>query len=150
MPLAAPPAKPDSMLGLDSPVWVDAPPLIARAFRRAFDSATSFTVGLEEELLLLDPVTFQPANVIEWAMGRLDGDDRFCCEFSAAQIELRTPPAHTAFGACPSLPLRARTPWSTWRARSGLPPSARTLPRWHPSRPRDESATTESLPSNLG
>jgi carboxylate-amine ligase len=88
-------ASPGLSLGLEGPIWVDPPDVVAEAYRDAFDATTSLTVGLEEELLLLDPWTFHPINAIAEVLARLGSDVRFACEFRAAQVELITRPAWT-------------------------------------------------------
>lgn len=58
-------------------------------------SAPPLTVGLEEEVLLLDPWTFAPAPVAAQALARLDGDPRFTSELPADQLEITIGPART-------------------------------------------------------
>jgi carboxylate-amine ligase len=64
----------------------------AADLRAAFDAPEPLTVGLEEELMLLDPETLdllpRAAAVVEPA-----GDPRFKLEMPAAQLELSLPPA---------------------------------------------------------
>jgi carboxylate-amine ligase len=67
----------------------------AFAMRRRFDHAPSLTIGLEEELILLDPARFQPVDAIEDVLARVGGDRRFKPELRCAQLELVTPPAST-------------------------------------------------------
>ena len=67
----------------------------AFAMRRRFEHAQPLTVGVEEELLLLDPVTFLPVDAAEDVLARLDGDSRFKPELRCAQLELVTPSAST-------------------------------------------------------
>ena len=72
-----------------------APPADAGALRAAFDAEgrADLTVGLEEELMLLDPETLDLApRAAEVVAGRA-GDPRYKLELPAAQIELVTPPA---------------------------------------------------------
>ncbi|HEY7691587.1 MAG TPA: YbdK family carboxylate-amine ligase [Gaiellaceae bacterium] len=89
--------------GLDPmPAWVDAAWEVAEGCRRAFSRGPSFTVGLEEELMLLDPTTLLPANAIEEALVRLE-DDRFTHELRSAQLELRTNPHLLVSDACREL-----------------------------------------------
>lgn len=90
--LAAPPVS-SSSAERSRPLWTDSPWLLGETFRRAFEGGPSLTVGLEEELLLLDPETLLPANEIERVLTRLDGERRFTREFRAAQLELITPPS---------------------------------------------------------
>jgi len=66
----------------------------AADLRRAFDAPAPLTLGIEEELMLLDPETLdllpRAAEVVEAA-----GDGRFKLEMPAAQLELSLPPART-------------------------------------------------------
>jgi carboxylate-amine ligase len=62
----------------------------------AFGSADRpMTVGLEEELMLLDPETLDLAPCAADVLARLDGDGRFMPELPAAQLEIVVPPAVT-------------------------------------------------------
>ena len=61
--------------------------------RQAFDEEAPLTVGIEEELMLLDPETLDLAPRARELLARLEGDPRFKPELPAAQIELLTPPA---------------------------------------------------------
>jgi glutamate---cysteine ligase / carboxylate-amine ligase len=66
----------------------------AADLRAAFDAPAPLTIGLEEELMLLDPETLdllpRAADVVEPA-----GDPRFKLEMPAAQLELSLPPARS-------------------------------------------------------
>jgi glutamate---cysteine ligase / carboxylate-amine ligase len=66
----------------------------AADLRAAFDAPEPLTLGLEEELMLLDPATLdllpRAADVVERA-----GDARFKLEMPAAQLELSLPPARS-------------------------------------------------------
>jgi carboxylate-amine ligase len=66
----------------------------AAALRAAFDAPEPLTIGIEEELMLLDRETFdllpRAPEVVEAA-----GDERFKLELPAAQLELSLPPVHT-------------------------------------------------------
>jgi carboxylate-amine ligase len=53
------------------------------------------TVGLEEELMLLDPETLDLAPCAPDVLARLDGDGRFKAELPAAQLEIVGRPAAT-------------------------------------------------------
>jgi carboxylate-amine ligase len=72
------------------------PQLDTAEIRRRFDGTGGFTVGIEEEVMLLDPETGELAPVAERVLARLDGDPRFTSELPAAQLEIRTRPAATA------------------------------------------------------
>jgi glutamate---cysteine ligase / carboxylate-amine ligase len=64
--------------------------LSGAALRAAFDRAPSYTVGLEDEIMLLDPETHELAPVAQELLGRLDGDERFKLELPASQLEIVT------------------------------------------------------------
>ncbi len=65
---------------------------IEKALRAAFDPPAPATVGVEEELMLLDPETLDLLPRAREVLGRLEGDRRFKPELPAAQIELITEP----------------------------------------------------------
>jgi carboxylate-amine ligase len=62
------------------------------ALRATFDAPRPFTVGLEEEVFLLDPETFELVERAPELVERLGGEGRFKLELPAAQIELITSP----------------------------------------------------------
>ena len=62
------------------------------ALRAVFDRSGGLTVGLEEEVLLLDPQTLDPAPVAADVVARAAGDPRIKLELPAAQVELLTRP----------------------------------------------------------
>jgi carboxylate-amine ligase len=82
--------------------WSDSAPDVAADCRRAFSNETPFTVGLEEELILLEPRTLLPLNDVEGALVYLE-DDRFTCELRSAQLEAVTPPCASVADACQAL-----------------------------------------------
>jgi carboxylate-amine ligase len=63
--------------------------------RAAFDRHDAMTVGLEEELMLLDPRTLDLAPRAVDALAAVAGDPRFKLEMPAAQFEALTPPRAT-------------------------------------------------------
>ncbi len=71
------------------------PNLTPAALRAAFDAPgrADLTVGLEEELMLLDAETLDLAPCAPAMLDALGGDPRFKLELPAAQLELVTPPA---------------------------------------------------------
>lgn len=73
----------------------NAPTPTASALRGAFDAPRPETVGLEEELMLVDPVTWDLTPRALDVLGRLNGDGRFKQELPAAQVEIAAPPAAT-------------------------------------------------------
>ena len=68
------------------------PPPNADELRAAFDAPTPFTVGVEEELMLLDPETHDLIPRAGDALAAVEGDDRFKLELPAAQLEIKLPP----------------------------------------------------------
>jgi carboxylate-amine ligase len=65
----------------------------------SFRTQGHFSLGLEEELMLLDARTLDPAPVAEIVLERLDGDGRYQRELRASQLELITPVAGNACAA---------------------------------------------------
>ncbi len=61
--------------------------------RELFDATPPMTIGLEEELMLLDPVTLDLAPRSLEVLARTDGDPRFVAELPAAHLEIVTAPA---------------------------------------------------------
>jgi carboxylate-amine ligase len=66
-----------------------------RALQRRFDETGGLTVGLEEEVMLLDPVTLDLTAAAHTVCDRASGDPRFKRELPAAQLEIVTEPAAT-------------------------------------------------------
>jgi carboxylate-amine ligase len=64
----------------------------ADTIRAAFDGVSDMTVGLEEEVLLVDREHRRLASRAAEVLDRLQGDPRFKPELPAAQLELLTPP----------------------------------------------------------
>lgn len=65
----------------------------AAALRVAFDrSVLSLTVGVEEELMLIDPSSGRLVPRIEQVLRSVAGDERFGTELRASQVELVTRP----------------------------------------------------------
>jgi carboxylate-amine ligase len=71
--------------------------------RDAFEGDAPMTVGLEEELMLLDPETLDLAPRAAAVLERLEGDARFTSELPAAQLEIVLPPAATVSEAAAAL-----------------------------------------------
>ncbi|HWT92136.1 MAG TPA: glutamate-cysteine ligase family protein, partial [Solirubrobacteraceae bacterium] len=72
------------------------PDLTADDLRALFDAPSPMTIGVEEELMLLDPRTFDLAPRAAEALDALRGDARFTKELPAAQLEIVLPPTRTA------------------------------------------------------
>ena len=75
----------------------------AAALRRRFEETGGFTVGVEEEVMLLDPRSLDLAPHAEALCGRMPDDPRFKRELPAAQIEIVTEPATSAGAAVEQL-----------------------------------------------
>ena len=72
--------------------WSDRDRAVA-GLRVAFDlSVLSLTVGVEEELMLIDPSSGRLVAGIEHVLRRVGGDERFDAELRASQVELVTRP----------------------------------------------------------
>jgi carboxylate-amine ligase len=84
-------------------VWADSPRLTASACRAAFEHPQSFTVGVEEELLLVDPDTLDLAAAVEEVLPLLGGDERFARELRPCQLETVSGVCTTAAEACRAL-----------------------------------------------
>ncbi|HEY0631750.1 MAG TPA: YbdK family carboxylate-amine ligase [Thermoleophilaceae bacterium] len=68
----------------------------AETLRDTFDAPTELTVGIEEELMLLDPETLDLAPVAPQLLERVEGDGRFKLELPAAQFEIASPALRNA------------------------------------------------------
>ena len=75
----------------------------AEELRATFDGTPPLTVGLEEEVMLLDPVTLELAPRAKEALARLDGDGCFKLELPASQLEIVTAPHAGVPGAMAEL-----------------------------------------------
>jgi glutamate---cysteine ligase / carboxylate-amine ligase len=71
--------------------------------RAAFEAPRPPTVGLEEELMVLDPETLDLLPRAGELLARLEGDARFKRELPAAQLEIAAPPAATVAEAAGGL-----------------------------------------------
>lgn len=91
--------------------------LDADALRLAFQHDRGLTVGLEEELMLVDPETLDLAPCAPALLTRLEGDERYTSELPAAQLEIVGRPAATVPQAAAEL-LQARRDLA--RAAAGL------------------------------
>jgi glutamate---cysteine ligase / carboxylate-amine ligase len=74
-----------------------------RTLAATFDAVEPLTVGIEEELMLLDPDTLDLAPVGPQLLERLGGDSRFKLEMPAGQLEIALPPARSAAGLAAGL-----------------------------------------------
>lgn len=86
-----------------SPTWEETPAISVDRCRAAFEHTTGFTIGVEEELMLVDPESYDLLPVIDEALAAVEGDCRFQRELRAAQLEIVTPVCSTAADACREL-----------------------------------------------
>ncbi len=92
------------------PAWTGEPPaLTVAACRRAFANTRPFTLGVEEELMLLAPESLELAPAIDAVLDAVSDDPRFRRELRAAQIEIVTPVCEDAAAAERSLVEARRT-----------------------------------------
>src|SRR5688572_7406510 len=84
-------------------------PVTARSLHAVFDAPAPMTVGVEEELMLLDPDTLDLAPVSAEILDAVGADARFKREFPAAQIEIVTEPAASAGEAVAQVASARRT-----------------------------------------
>jgi carboxylate-amine ligase len=103
-----------------------APPSAAE-LRAAFDAPAPLTVGLEEELMLLDPATLDLLPRASAVIARTAGDPRFKLELPAAQLEIVLPPAATVPDAIAAL-AAARRDLAAAAAPTGVPAAAGVHP----------------------
>ena len=85
---------------LDAPVWWDAHIVGVDECRARFDGSSEFTIGVEDELMLVDPKTLELAPAIDSVLAAVAGDERFARELRTAQLEIVTPICGTAAEAC--------------------------------------------------
>jgi glutamate---cysteine ligase / carboxylate-amine ligase len=81
--------------------------LTAEALRSAFEPPSAMTVGIEEELMLVDAGTFELAPRAHEVLAAAGGDVRFKPELPAAQLEIAVPPAASVLESAAGL-ARAR------------------------------------------
>jgi glutamate---cysteine ligase / carboxylate-amine ligase len=84
-------------------------PPTADELRAAFDAPSPCTVGLEEELMLLDPETHDLALCAQQVLELMGEDQRFKLELPAAQFEIVLPPRRTVGEAVRGLAAARRT-----------------------------------------
>ena len=78
-------------------------PPTAAELRARFDSHPAHLVGLEDEVMVLDPDTLALEHRAAEVLARLDGDPRFKLELPACQLEVQAPPCETVGAACDAL-----------------------------------------------
>lgn len=78
-----------------SPTWTASGAVSQAELRRAFDDVAPLTVGVEEELFLVDAETLELAPAAERALAAVADDRRFRSELRLSQVELVTPVCQT-------------------------------------------------------
>jgi carboxylate-amine ligase len=106
----------------------------AEDLRATFDAAPRHTVGLEEEVMLLDPATLELVPAAQAVLARVSEDFRFKLELPASQIEILVPPSHNVSDALATLmqarrDLAAHTDRLVRLACAGVHPSSPGLGR---------------------
>jgi carboxylate-amine ligase len=120
----------------------------APTVRDRFDAPEPFTVGVEEEVLLVDPVSFDPvarsADVVAVA-----ADPRVKVEMPACQVELATRP-HPSVDAVIAELSRLRATLATASAQVGVAPAAAAVhPHVASARP-SETARHRTIDATYG
>jgi carboxylate-amine ligase len=85
------------------PAWERKPALTLARCQTAFDHTLSYTIGVEEELMLVDPVSFDLAPAVDRVLALVDRDARYTRELRSAQLEIVTPVCASAADACREL-----------------------------------------------
>jgi glutamate---cysteine ligase / carboxylate-amine ligase len=91
-----------------APTWTPGPRPTAAAAAAAFEHDQPFTIGVEEELFLIDRETLELAPVAEDVLPLLTNDGRFARELRPSQLETVTRFCTTAGDACRELALARR------------------------------------------
>ena len=71
--------------------------------RARFEGSPPYLVGLEDELMLMDPGSLELVDRAEEVLGLLPGDTQFKPELPASQVEIVVPPHPTAKAAAAAL-----------------------------------------------
>jgi carboxylate-amine ligase len=78
-------------------------PASLEELRARFETSAPYLVGLEDELMLLNPDSLELADRAEEVLSRLHGDGRFKPELPASQVEIVVSPQPTAQAAAAAL-----------------------------------------------
>ncbi|HEX4521264.1 MAG TPA: YbdK family carboxylate-amine ligase [Gaiellaceae bacterium] len=81
---------------------------LAASYQGGFSGSDLLTLGLEEELILVDPVSLEPAEEIELLLGAVSGT-RFEAELRTSQVELVMPVSLSAADLAHELALARAT-----------------------------------------
>ena len=121
-----------------------------RSLGAAFDAIEPLTIGVEEEIMLLDAETLQPAPRAAQLLGALGGDPHFKLELPATQLELVTPASRSV----PELAASLRAARRDVRTAAGgiglLAMSAAAHPFAAPTAQLNEDARCDALRAHFG
>lgn len=84
----------------ESPAWDEESPLTVEGCREAFDRVGGCTIGLEEELMLVDRETLELAHVNAAVLESAGDEQLFRPELRASQVEIVTPVCRRVDEAC--------------------------------------------------
>lgn len=90
-------------IGMSSGVPEPAIPRTPEELRSAFDVAPAHAVGIEDEVMLLDPRTLELVPKASVVLALVENDPRFKLELPASQLEIVTPPCETVSEAVTAL-----------------------------------------------
>jgi glutamate---cysteine ligase / carboxylate-amine ligase len=123
--------------------------LTADVLRSRFDAVVPFSVGLEEELMLLDGETLDLLPRAAEVIGRAGGDERFKLELPASQLEIVLPPFATVPEAVAAL-AGARRALAGAAAGFGLPATAGAHPFADPAGPLNAGERYDAIAREYG
>jgi carboxylate-amine ligase len=123
--------------------------LTAAGLRAAFEPPSAMTVGMEEELMLLDARTLDLAPRAHEVLAAAGGDVRFKPELPAAQLEIAVPPAASVPEAAAAL-ARARADIAAIAAPDARLAAAGAHPFAAPEGPVNPAPRYELLEAEFG
>jgi glutamate---cysteine ligase / carboxylate-amine ligase len=123
--------------------------LSAEELRAPFEAPSAMTVGIEEELMLVDARTLDLAPRAHEVLAATGGDPRFKPELPAAQLEIAVPPAATVAEAAAGL-RRARADIAAAAAPDARLAAAGAHPFAKPEGPVHPAARYERLEGEFG
>lgn len=123
--------------------------LTPEALREAFEPPAAMTVGIEEELMLLDARTLELEPRAHEVLAATGGDPRFKPELPAAQLEIAVPPAASVPEAAAAL-ARARADIAAVAAPDGRLAAAGAHPYSAPEGPVHPAPRYERLETEFG
>lgn len=116
--------------------------------RRSFDSTEAWTIGVEEELMLLDPAG-ELTPLAGLALEAVGGDPRFKRELPATQLEIVLPPTRTVAETVAAL-AAARADLADAAAGRFLPAGTGTHPTAPPAGPLNDGERYATIAREYG